>query len=79
MILTEVQNYLKSRGKVSLSELSNHFRMDADALRPILKKLICKGRIRHAEAKKCGGCCECSPDTLEFYEWVNELILDRST
>ncbi len=71
MIVTDVQTYLKKTRKVSLSQLSNHFRMDANAIRPILTKLICKGRIRKMDAKKCGGCCQCSPDTLEFYEWVN--------
>ncbi len=70
MILTDVQTYLKNSGKASLSELSIHFRMDSDALRPILKKLVNKGRIRQMQGEKCGGCCQCQSEILEVYEWV---------
>ncbi|MGK7931975.1 MAG: FeoC-like transcriptional regulator [Microcystaceae cyanobacterium] len=71
MILTDVQTYLKKYHKASLSEMSAHFRMDTDALRPILNKLKRKGRIRQMDSEKCGGCTSCSPDTLELYEWVH--------
>ena len=46
MILTDIQGYLQQCGKVSLAELALHFQMDADAMRPLLKRLIHKGRIR---------------------------------
>ncbi|MGK7947023.1 MAG: FeoC-like transcriptional regulator [Microcystaceae cyanobacterium] len=71
MILTDVQNYLRKYNKASLADLSLHFRMDTDALRPILNKLIRKGRIRQMDSQKCGGCTSCGSDTLELYEWVH--------
>ena len=70
MILTDIQDYLQKYGKASLAELANHFRIDANALRPLLKRLIRKGRIRLMIGKKCAGCTHCPPETIEFYEWV---------
>lgn len=71
MILTDIQTYLAKYRRASLSELSLHFRTDAEALRPMLELLRRKGRVRLLEGKKCGGCSSCAPDSLEFYEWVN--------
>ncbi|MDJ0599701.1 MAG: FeoC-like transcriptional regulator [Crocosphaera sp.] len=70
MILTDIQTYLQQYGKASLSELTIHFRIDADALRPLLKKLIRKKRIRLILGKKCESCCHCPPESIEFYEWI---------
>ncbi|MDC0834675.1 FeoC-like transcriptional regulator [Geitlerinema sp. CS-897] len=71
MILQELQTYLKERDKVPLSEISTRFKIDSDALRPMLKKLVRKGRIRQIqEASTCGECCKCDPALLEMYEWV---------
>lgn len=70
MILTDIQTYLQKYQKASLGELSLHFRIDADALRPLLKKLIRKKRIRLMSGNKCKSCCDCSPETIEFYEWI---------
>jgi len=36
MILTDIQAYLAKNQKASLSDLSTHFRMSADALSPML-------------------------------------------
>ena len=69
MILTDIQTYLQKYQKASLGELSLHFRIDADALRPLLNKLIRKKRIRLMSGKKCKSCCDCPPETIEFYEW----------
>jgi Mn-dependent DtxR family transcriptional regulator len=71
MILKDIQTYLAKYGKASLAELSICFKADANALRPMLKRLIRKGRIRQIEGKKCGGCHSCAPESIEFYEWVN--------
>ena len=70
MILIDVQNYLQKSGKASLAELAIHFRIDADALRPLLKRLIRKKRIRLILGEKCKSCCHCPLETIEFYEWV---------
>lgn len=71
MILTDIQTYLVQQGKVSLAELAIKFKLDANALRPMLKRLIRKGRIRQMECKKCSGCHSCAPEAIEFYEWVD--------
>jgi len=38
MILTDIQAYLAKNQKASLSDLSTHFRMSADALSPMLSR-----------------------------------------
>ncbi|MGC9503119.1 FeoC-like transcriptional regulator [Baaleninema sp.] len=71
MILRELQTYLKDREKAPLSEISTHFHIESDALRPMLKKLARKGRVRQVRgASTCGDCCKCDPALLEIYEWV---------
>ncbi len=72
MILTELQTYLAKRQKVSLAELENHFRIDADALRGMLNRLVRKGRIRQHITEKCGGCTHCDQQVFEVYEWVGQ-------
>jgi DeoR/GlpR family transcriptional regulator of sugar metabolism len=71
MILQEIQQYLRQHPVSSLAELSQHFHSDPDALRLMLDRLQSKGRVRKLEAKKCGGCQSCAPETLELYEWIN--------
>lgn len=73
MILSEIQNLIKQQGKTSIAELEAKFKMDANAIRGILEKLIRKGRIQKmGEGKKCGGCQSCAPEAIEFYEWVGD-------
>jgi hypothetical protein len=72
MILQEIQEFVRDYHKVSLAQMELHFHMDGDALRPMLKKLVKKGRIRQLPiAAKCPSCSSCDIDTLEFYEWVS--------
>ena len=70
MILTDIQAYIAKNQKASLSDLSTHFRMSADALSPMLDRLLKKGRIRLISLEKCGGCIRCSPVSMVFYEWI---------
>lgn len=72
MILKELQQFFAQHQKVSLADLQLHFRIDADALRQMLNRLIRKGRIRKMEdSRKCGGCHSCADEAIEFYEWVH--------
>ena len=72
MILSELQKFIADNKRASIADLKIHFRMDSDALRGMLNRLIRKGRIsKMAEAKKCGGCHSCSDDATEIYVWVN--------
>ena len=70
MILIDIQAYLAKNQKASLSDLSTHFRMSADALSPMLDRLLKKGRIRLISLEKCGGCSRCTPESMAFYEWI---------
>lgn len=73
MILKELQNFVLEYHRVSLAELELHFYMDGDALRQMLKKLVQKGRVRQLPIPEhCDGCTFCNPDTIEFYEWIDE-------
>ncbi|MGB6301767.1 MAG: FeoC-like transcriptional regulator [Rivularia sp. (in: cyanobacteria)] len=72
MILKELQNFIFNRRRVCLAEMELHFHIDGDALRQMLWKLIKKGRVHKVPTpEKCHGCTSCDPDTLEFYEWVD--------
>jgi putative ferrous iron transport protein C len=72
MILSELQNFLSQHKKASLADMQLHFRIDGNALRGMLSKLIRKGRVRKMEdGKKCGGCHSCELEAIEFYEWVS--------
>lgn len=71
MILKELQGFLRERKKVSIQDIKFHFRMDGNALRAMLDKLIRKGRVCRIEfTKKCAGCGCCDSETMELYEWV---------
>ena len=73
MILKELQDFVLDYHRVSLAEMELHFHMDGNALRQMLSKLIKKGRVRQLPIPdKCHGCTFCNPDTLEFYEWVDQ-------
>ncbi len=72
MILSELQQYVSDRKRVSMSDLQLHFRTDAELLRDMLDRLIRKGRVRLESGKKCGGCHSCAPEAIEFYEWLGK-------
>ncbi len=73
MILSQLQDYLRTHRQVSLYELTIHFQMDADALRGILGQLVRKGRVRKLAGKQCGSCHSCLPESLELYQWINPI------
>lgn len=70
MILKNIQSYLATYKKASLQEIAIHVKSDAQAVRPMLNRLITKGRIKRLPFKKCSGCCSCTPEALDIYEWV---------
>ena len=72
MILSELQDYIAEQHKVSLAQMEVRFKIDATALRGMLSYLIHKGRIHKLSTPhRCHGCDICSPESLEFYEWVS--------
>ncbi len=73
MILSDLRSYIKQQNRVALSELVNHFKIDADALRGMLDKWVKKGQVRKlSRESSCGtSCCKCDPALTELYEWVD--------
>ncbi len=73
MILRELQDLILNHHRVSLAEMELHFHIDGDALRQMLNKLIKKGRVRKLPiSHKCHDCTCCSPEIIEFYEWIDQ-------
>ncbi|MBE9113260.1 FeoC-like transcriptional regulator [Nodosilinea sp. LEGE 07298] len=70
-MLSNIQAYMATHGTVSIADLSLHFHTDSQALRPMLAKLIRKGRIRPLPLpEKCADCTCCDFSQLECYAWV---------
>jgi putative ferrous iron transport protein C len=76
MILADVRDYLATRRRAPLADLTARFQVDADALRGMLEHWIRKGRLRRidAGASACGGCCGCAEKLPEVYEWVDARL-----
>ena len=80
MILSEIRDYLKQRGRASLLDLALHFDADPDAVRGMLMHWLRKGKIqRHSASASCGtGCTQCDPAAVEIYVWGAEQRRDAS-
>ena len=72
MILTQVRDYLKSRGQAPLRDMALDFNMEQDALRPIVEQWVIKGKVaKLPQGTNCGGGCHsCAPETIELYQWI---------
>ncbi|MFA5984165.1 MAG: FeoC-like transcriptional regulator [Methylococcaceae bacterium] len=72
MILSELKQFLSQQKRASLLDLTQHFNVEADALRGMLEKWIQKGKVRKTALESgCGtGCCKCDPALTEIYEWL---------
>ena len=73
MILTEIRDYLKAKGQAPLRDMALEFKMEQDALRPILEQWISKGKItKLPQGTACGGGCHsCEPEAIELYQWID--------
>jgi hypothetical protein len=71
MLLVDLRNYIATRGRVSMRDLSLHFQIEPEAVRGMLEHWIRKGKVsRDAACPPCGsGCCNCATDLTEFYLW----------
>ena len=84
MILAEIRDYVRERGRVSLAELVNRFDTPPDALRGMLDQWVRRGKMRPVVlADHCRGCTQCDPLATEFYEWrestvIGEQVIDSS-
>jgi len=72
MILTEVRDYIRSRGLVALRDLALEFDMEEQAMRGVLEHWERKGRIRRLpKGTSCTGCSTCSPEDIEIFKWLD--------
>ncbi|HFB97655.1 MAG TPA: sugar metabolism transcriptional regulator [Bryobacterales bacterium] len=74
-MLHRILEYLKTRDAACLSEIAAHLEADPDAVRPMLRLLEARGRIRRLSAARpegCGGCTACLPESLSLWEAVRE-------
>lgn len=74
MDLIKLKNYLRERKLVPLQDVAMHFRVDVDAVRPMLEVWVNKGKAkRHKNNIGCQkGCGKCDPASIETYEWISK-------
>jgi putative ferrous iron transport protein C len=73
MILTEVRDYVRSRGQVALRDLALHFDMEEQAMRGVLEHWERKGKLeKMPPGTGCSGCSGCAPETVEIYRWAGD-------
>ena len=73
MILSQLSDYLKLHGRVSLHDMQHYLDTTPEALEGMLAVLERKGRVRRLPSgTSCGGgtCWKCDPASIVVYEWV---------
>ncbi len=70
MILSRISDYLRMRGRASVSDMELALGATPEALRDMLSVLERKGRARRLPSgTSCGGgCSKCDPASIELYE-----------
>jgi hypothetical protein len=81
MILTEIEQYMRQRRQSTLLELSQYFCIEQGALRYMLNQWVRKGKMHKIGVKsECQRTCgQCNTSELEFYEWVDNAKVLRSS
>lgn len=76
MILSRVNDYLRHRGRASISDMALGLGTTQDALREMLAILERKGRVRRLPSgTTCsGGCSKCDPARVEIFEWTGPAM-----
>ena len=71
-MVREIRNFIKERKRVSLQDLSIHFKMDKSALDPILEQLKQRGYITTEHDQECTGCaksCAFAGEPMVIIQW----------
>ncbi len=71
MLVTEIKEYMKASGKVSLRELSLYFDMELEAMKQILDTIMDDEEARLFKKPSCGKCKNCKCHTRKQYRWIN--------
>lgn len=73
-MLRDLQKYIATHGTVSMVDLARHFHTDSATLKPMLHRLIRRGRVHKLPAPhKCADCTCCDLSQLEFYQWRDQI------
>lgn len=71
MILSDIRDYLSSRGQATLADIALHFDTNPEAVRGMLQQWVRKGRVEQRQVEAaCGSSCNrCAPAARELYVW----------
>ncbi|OGT91617.1 MAG: hypothetical protein A2514_04950 [Gammaproteobacteria bacterium RIFOXYD12_FULL_61_37] len=71
MILRDIGNYLRARGRAGLKDIALHVDAEESAVRGILELWLRKGMVeRSLLTPACAaGCGKCNPQEGELYIW----------
>ena len=72
MIIQRISDHLRQQGRASVHDMALSLNTSPDALRSMLTVLERKGKVRRVAAgTTCSsGCCQCKPESIELYDWV---------
>lgn len=72
MILTEIRDYLKQHGQVSVMDIAYRFEVEPEVIRSMVAKWINKGMVEEFDVltQKCKGCTKCDDKKNEIYRWT---------
>lgn len=71
MTLIELRDYVKSKQRVSLQDVSRAFQVDPGVVEGMVAIWVSKGKIAcHENNSTCGGCCSCDKGMRIYYEWI---------
>lgn len=76
MIMSQLSQYLQTRHCASIADMAISLQATPEALKPMLHKLMVKGRVRALPTgSSCGhsGCCQCHPQDQQLYEWIGNM------
>lgn len=71
-MLLQIRNYICREGTVSTQQLTREFRLDFQALQPMLELWVKKGVIRKCQEKtNCQSTCfKCHTHSPEYYQYL---------
>ena len=78
-MLLQLRDFIQRERIVSTQQLAREFRIDEQALQPMLALWVSKGVIQLCQEKpNChGGCGSCTKSTPEYYRFIDSLGINN--